>query len=353
MEGKFQLLTRLEDILTTQPKVLFDCQTKLACAALVLAIATQSLFATLALAKTLTPYEQGLQAYNGKNFAQASQLFSKSTTQADAKAINWLYLGHSYMGMGDRARSIAAYRQIVDRFPGSAESNLAVQCIVRLDPSQARTLPAAATPVSAAPVANSAAPLINRITVVPPIQNHPAVSRAAVDAVRTAVGRLPSTIYRLLDTKGATITLAPNITDKWPKAGDDVKPGVKDGTLGEEPGRTYGHDVHVYEREKVRGTNELKEARSTGEMVRVLYHELGHAVDDSLALPSNDPTFKAELQADINNMSSEEKEDVSYYTVPMECFSECAGSLMGGSGYDANAKYFPRAKTWVRRKLGL
>ncbi len=37
----------------------------------------------------------------------------------------------------------------------------------------------------------------------------------------------------------------------------------------------------------------------------------------------------------------------------MECFSECAGSLMGGSGYDANAKYFPRAKAWVRRKLGI
>lgn len=304
-------------------------------------------------AKTLTDYEQGLQAYNSKNFAQASKLFATTTARADAKPINWLYLGHSYMGMGDRARSLSAYRTIIDKFPGTAESALAAQCIVRLDPSQARTLPAAAAPTNAAPAAGTATSLINRITVIPPVQNHPPVSRAAIDAVRTAVGRLPSNIYRLLDSKGATITLAPNIMDKWPKAGDDAKPGVKDGTLGEEPGRTYGHDVHVYEREKVRGTSELKEARSSAEMVRVLYHELGHAVDDSLALPSNDPTFRAELQADISNMSSEEKEEVSYYTVPMECFSECAGSLMGGSGYDSNARYFPRAKTWVRRKLSL
>lgn len=304
-------------------------------------------------AKTLTEYEQGLQAYNSKNFAQSSKLFASTTARADARPINWLYLGHSYMGMGDRARSLSAYRTIIDKFPGTAEAALAAQCIVRLDPTQARTMPATTAPASASPAAGTATSLLNRITVVPPVQNHPPVSRSAIDAVRTAVGRLPSNIYRLLDSKGATITLAPNIMDKWPKAGDEAKPGVKDGTLGEEPGRTYGHDVHVYEREKVRGTSELKEARSSAEMVRVLYHELGHAVDDSLALPSNDPTFRAELQADINNMSSEEKEEVSYYTVPMECFSECAGSLMGGSGYDSNARYFPRAKTWVRRKLSL
>lgn len=127
-----------------------------------------------------------------------------------------------------------------------------------------------ATQPGAAPQAAEGQTLSNRIAIIPPKSSHPPVNPAVLPAVRTALSQLPGSIYRLLDEKGATVTIAPNIEDKWPGSGDCAKPDVADGTLGEEPGRTYGRDVHIYEREKVRGSNDLKEARAVSEMIRVL-----------------------------------------------------------------------------------
>lgn len=240
--------------------------------------------------------------------------------------------------------------QVAYRFPGAGESNDVAEWLLQLK-QQVQSSGSTVSPVLA-PAANSNTKhLRDRIAVVPPLLDHPPVSPITVEAVRRAIDKLPAPIYDLLDKSGATITLAPNIIDKWPDAGDLAKPFVQDQTLGEEPGRTYGRDLYLYEREKVRGSTQLKEAQSPEFVVSILYQLLGHALDDVLGLPSNDPAFREALANDKENMTSAERESLSYFLVPMECFAECAGSAIGGR--KGTARHFPQASAWVRRKLSL
>lgn len=299
-------------------------------------------------AKSGGPDEQGVKAYTAKDFKRAAEIFGKITASGSASAIDWLYLGHSYLGMGDRVRSMSAYRTIKQKYPASQEAVLAEQYLTRLEPTRSPTL----SKVAAMPASNNG--FMDRVYIIPPLNNHPPVSRTTYDAVRSAISRLPKKIYHLLDDTSTTVYLAPNIIDKWPKAGDDPKPDMPNVTLGEEPGRTYGREIYLYEREKERGTTNLKEARTTAFIVRILYQQLGHSIDDVLKQPSTDPAFRAALAADIENMSNQEKRGLAYFCVPMECFAECTGSLIGDpSGEENNSKYFPQAKAWVRRKLGI
>jgi len=303
----------------------------------------------IALAETLTSYSLGIKAYQDKKYLIAVEMF-KAALHQNNNALTWLYLAHAYSGAGDKKQAITTYQNITRVFAGTAEANLASQCLTQLQDKS--NSPPQSMPGNGMAMASKVG-LLERITVYPPRSGHPAVSAATVSAVKTAVSRLPPAILKILDKAGATITIAPNIEDKWPGSGEEPKPWEPDVTLGEEGGRTYGHNIHIYERAKERGSNRLKEMRSTVEVVRHLHHELGHAIDSSLDNPSSDPRFQAEMQADLASLNNSERMRVAPYQDPGECFSEVTGCLLSGQNGDIAADSFPHARAWIRRKLNL
>ncbi len=316
------------------------------------------LLALAALAAGPTDYDVGVKAYQARNFKLAAQSFQKAVAGGKAPALTWLYLGHAYSGDKDSVHAIAAYRYVADAFPASPEAQLAIQCMLKLDPRLGVKYQTTPPPITQGAAAASSAvegkkALIDRIVVVPPAAGHPAVSRATVETVRTVVSKLPRHMYQYLSDGGATINLAPNIEDKWPGSGDGIKPTDTSSTMGEEPGRTYGHDVHIYEREKVRGQNVLKEAREQKEIARICYHELGHAVDAVSGEISKTPQFAAVLNDDLSRMTDEVKSAGAYYTAPGEAFAETTGVLMGSPDGNAIVEHMPKTKQFIKDKFHL
>jgi tetratricopeptide (TPR) repeat protein len=318
---------------------------------------------TSALASAETDYAQGLAAYNSKNYRTAAAYLQRAADVGLSTPALWMYLGHAYTGIGDRPHAAKAYTSLIDNFRGGPEAAQAMQYLQRLDPVAAKkastgpTIPGAIAPGVAANTPTAArTPFKDRLIIVPPIAGHPAVSQAMQAAIKTAMQKLPTHIYKILDDGGATVNLAPNIEDKWPGSSDMDKPRGDGTNLGEEPGRTYDHDCYIYERKKLRGAgNELGEARPLRDIVACFYHELGHAIDDCSGKLSEDPKLKAQFQLDIDNMPSSVSSTISYYTIASEGLPEVIAGLLGADGHSTAAcmEAMPRTKYWLKQKLKL
>lgn len=317
-----------------------------------------------ALASADSDYAQGLAAYKSKNYRVAAAYLQRAVNVGLSTPAIWMYLGHAYTGVGDRPHAVQAYAALIDNFRGSAEAAQAMQYLTRLDPMAARKAAAgpAALPSAAAPgptTANSPAvtrtPFKDRLIIVPPLAGHPAVSPGMQAAVKTAMQKLPPHIYKILDDGGATINLAPNIEDRWPGSGDGEKPRGEGTTMGEEPGRTYDHDCYIYERKKLKGSNELGEPRPLKDIIAIFYHELGHAIDDCGGKLSEDPKLRAQFQLDLDNMPASVSSTISYYTIVSEGLPEVIAGLLGSEGHSTAAcmEALPRTKYWIKQKLKL
>lgn len=312
-------------------------------------------------------FEAGLNAYKARDFKGAVTAFQKCTQSGQNSASLWLYLGHSYFGAGDSAHALQAYRYLADRYPKTAEAQVAIQYLGKLDPRAAAKYQNAAVAAPTASPAGGAAPaaaagkavgLIDRIVIIPPRNGHPPVSQQMISTVQEICRQIPRNMYQLLSKGGATINLGPNIDDKWPGSGEQIKPNEADTTLGEEPGRTYGHDVHIYERKKARGDNSLLDARPQSEISRITYHELGHAIDDisgpspGTAL-SGTPAFRNLLQLDLSNVSDADRSHYSYYTEPGEACAESVAALMGSPSPSPIVAEYPKLRQFLKEKLKL
>jgi hypothetical protein len=316
------------------------------------------LFCLTAGAASATPdedYARGLAAYKSGNYKAAAQSFHQAVTGGKNTAAAWLYLGHAYSATNDRNRAAQVYRSLSSKFPGTPESQLALRSLQKIAPPAA--VAASVTPAvpGAAPVANPIK-FKDRITLYPPKFGHQPVSSSTAATVRAVVDQLPPKIMKILDDGGATITIAPNIIDKWPGSGDGMKPGSSTVTMGEEGGRTYGHDVHVYERKQVRGSTDLLDIRSQSEIRHTTMHEIGHAVDDCSGPLSSDPTFKSMLKLDIDNMPEDVQSHIRYYLDPGEACAENVKGLIGGSDDSDTVmvmQNMPRLHRYIKQKLKL
>jgi len=280
-------------------------------------------------------------------------------SDSGASPLAWLYLGHSYAATNDKARAISVYRSLVAKFPKSPEAAHAQYALRKITPLVAAPVatPKENNPETAqeATHAEKKTKFIDRLTCYPPKFGHQAVSNGTLTAAREVIRSLPSQILTILDNNNATFTLAPNIIDKWPGSGDGMKPGSSTTTMGEEVGRTYGRDIHVYERAQVRGTTELKEIRSAHEIKVTSMHEIGHAVDDCLGPLSKDSNFAAMLKLDVNDMPDDVRNQLNYYMDPGEACAETIAGLIGKNDNDAQSvsQYMPRVKRLVKAKLKL
>jgi tetratricopeptide (TPR) repeat protein len=309
-------------------------------------------------------FKSGITAYKRGDYKTAAENFHKAVTGGMDTAAAWLYLGHAYMGSGDRARASQIYRTLSQKFPGTNEARIAAQCLQKLPPPAAPATagaapgatPATATGAKPAEIAGKKTTLIDRITLYPPKFGHTPVSQTTAETVKAVVHGLPRHILKILDDCGATITIAPNIIDKWPGSGDGLKPGKSDMTMGEEPGRTYGHDVHLYEREQIRGTTNLKEVRPQSEIHHMALHEIGHAIDDCSGVLSNDSTFKAMLKLDLSEITDDVRSKIEYYTQPGEACAETINGLLGGTDEATCAlvlQSLPRTTRFLKERLHL
>jgi len=320
----------------------------------ILALASCST-ADVAAASTDANYTDGLAAYKKADYKSAARYFHAAATGPNSSASAWLYLGHSYAGSSDRARAVQVYRSMIAKYRGTPEAQIAASSLSKLAPAAAAATPAAAAATPGAPAATAQKTLLDRITLYPPKFGHQPISTQTADTVREVVRALPAGIKKILDENGATITIAPNIIDKWPGSGDGLKPGASDTTMGEEGGRTYGRDVHVYEREQIRGTNNLKDIRPQVEIKSTTQHELGHAVDDCMGL-SIDNTYKGYIKLDLADMPGDVSNKLSYFHTPGEACAEMIAGLCFGPEDDDGQRalvlqYFPRVKRFIKDKL--
>lgn len=204
-------------------------------------------------------------------------------------------------------------------------------------------------------------PLMSRIRVIPPKFGHAPVREETIATAREVLRRLPTKIYKLLEDGGATVNLAPNIEDNWPGSGDGQRPGSYDMTMGEEGGRCYGRDAWIYESEKVRGSQKLKPPRSQDEIRSGLYQILGHAINDSMGVITNNAELTKLYSEDVKKMpyfgrlAYEEERLANDHDMRALGCSEIIGVLI--SGKDDHmfpiTKAFPRTTAYLKKELAL
>ena len=331
------------------------------CLSLSFACAGSDLFTCSALASGDSDFEAGIAQYKKGSYKAAAEHFHNAVTGGKDTAATWLYLGHAYLGGGDRARATQVYTTLSKKFPGTVEARIAGQCLQKLAPPGSNAATATATATAKEPGAKPADAakknsLIDRITLYTPKFGHAPISETTAATVKAVVQALPAHIVKILDDCGATITIAPNIIDKWPGSGDGMKPGSVDTTMGEEPGRTYGHDVHIYERMQVRGSTDLKDIRPQSEIRHTTFHEIGHAIDDCGGPISKESAFKSLLKLDVSDMPDDVRSKVDYFTQPGEACAETLAGLLGGSDdYTCSLvlQYLPRTKRLLKERFHL
>jgi len=330
-------------------------------------------------------YARGVAAYLKRDYKTAGDLFWQSITDGNPSAVVWLYKAHSDAGMGNVEEAHKKYESVVSIFKGTEEAKVAAAYIKLLDSKRWNPAPAKPTtpdtkvvatatsvsaqapappkPVTPPPVAGSpnAANLISRIVVIPPTGNHVKVSGPTVATVKAAIEALPRPILKTLDEGGVKINIGPNIIDKWPDSIKIPKPPETELTLAEEPGRTYGRDIYIYERAVVApGVTALGDARSQTDIRSNFLHEVGHALDDCTGVYSKNSDLQRQYHMDCDAMTEENKAFLCYFLQvgdggPAEACAETVMVLLGGThNYtDLFNKCFPRTRLWVKSKLSL
>jgi len=317
-------------------------------------------------------YAQAVAAYQQKDYAKSSGLFWKSITDGNGNASAWFYLAHSKAGEGKLKEARDGYQQVVNIYKGTPEAAASVEFIKRLDAHTWNPGPPAGAaktetaPGKTAPVVTSVPASVGfryRIEIIPPRDGHPAVSGQTVALIQRVIDGLPRSVYRVLDQKGARVFLGPNIIDKWPDCLNDPKPGAPGETLPEEPGRTYGRDVYIYERKVVsRGSRELAEPYPADDIKAYFLHEIGHALDDCLGGYSKDPALKIQYKMDCDSLGEDQRESMTYFLQgnggdagAAEACAESVMIMLGGSKRNSEnvSRAFRRTSSWVRNKLGI
>ncbi|MGE3554081.1 MAG: tetratricopeptide repeat protein [Candidatus Obscuribacterales bacterium] len=200
----------------------------------------------------------------------------------------------------------------------------------------------------------------DRLVVVEPVLDHPPVRQITISTVKNLMSSLPANIYTVLSQGGATVNLAPNITDRWPEM-LDTQMSAESAHLADAAARTYDHDIYIYERPIVPGSKRLSDEPFTMEGVtNVFYHELGHALDDCSGLYSGSDEVLRIHRSDVAKMTVETRKALEYYTQDgpkgaSEACAEVFAGLMGARGKDTEdvANNFPALRQWMSKRWRL
>ncbi len=298
-------------------------------------------------------YSAGVMDYQKRFYRSAAQHFKASVDkdpQAKSHCLRRLYLAHSYAALRELDKAIPLYQDLINNCFGSPEAKLAKECMERLQPSAK---------------INLGKGLMNRITILAPIESrgiakHPPVSGQFVALIKSTVQRFPPAIYSALDQSNCTITIGPNIVDKWPDCGDELAPGKKT-KLSEDVGRTYGMDVYFWERPLVDGPGGKKMLGPAFDSALVrewVYTLMGHVVCEIDGV-NEDPLLIDAYKKDCEGIPEFERDDPSvvFYTTqkqmgPGEVAAGVLEELLSQKK-GRTMELFPRSTVWVRKKFKL
>ena len=183
------------------------------------------------------------------------------------------------------------------------------------------------------------------------------MTKTSESAISSALRRLPTHIYKKLEAGGVTVTVAPNIIDKWPDMvkNDTLDKAARD--LASEKGRCYGRDVHVWQNDIARNSLAVAAARSTDAMVDTLFHELGHAFDECSGRYSSSSEVLEMHDQDVQDMPAAVRNKLNYYTQygakgSAEACAELFSAVLGSRSNDATmcTNYFKRLRRFIEKK---
>lgn len=201
------------------------------------------------------------------------------------------------------------------------------------------------------------AKLIDRIYVTPPKMGHSPVRKETVQAAKDAVNSLSPFLRNKLDEYGASISISPNLIDKWPDAVNTLPEDSPVLNLAEQPGRIYAKEMNVYERAKLRGSTKLGDVRPPNEIKHTTLNQCVQVYDDMTGF-----TKEKELREIYNKekkaIKGEDRKKLATFLKnddwgPRETCAETGASLMGGGDEYTEGLYkcFPKTKEWLKKRL--
>ncbi len=202
---------------------------------------------------------------------------------------------------------------------------------------------------------------MQRITVLDPKFNHSRVSSEFIGMIKSTVSSLPGDLYKIIDQGGCTITVASNITDKWPDAYNESAPGKEYMKLSQDFGRTYGVDIYMYERPMLIGEKrELGKPHDIEQSRKTFVTQLGHVVCECAHI-NDDKDFLAEYQKDVEEIPADAKKNnrsVYFYLSqekmgPGELAANALQNYIQHDMDDEITGYFKRSYEWIRKRFKL
>lgn len=315
-----------------------------------------------ALAGGETELKQGIALYKAKRYKEAARVLEKALASGCGSADCYLYLAKSHYGSGNIEMAAKRFRDAEEAFKGLPASTYATKMLARIDPHNTTVKKKAATP---APVAKRAKTgpvytgLAARISVTPPHFGHKPVSKETISAIAQAVNKLPPHLKKRLEDSGASISVSPNMIDKWPDSIRDLPENTPTLNLAEVPGRIYGKEMNIYERAKVRGSTSLKPARPPSMMRHTVLNESVQILDDLMNI-SKDPGLRKVYEQDKSRIPDSTRVKLATFLKdddwgPRETCAELGAALLGGGDeFTADLyRYFPNTKAWLIKKLGI
>jgi len=308
-------------------------------------------------------FDAGMAAYKASDYKGALAHFSRSIERGNRTAPVYLFSGFTFAALKQPQRAYQTYQIVTTSFKGSPEAKAAAELMEQLRPQLPQTSTAlrpTATPAATTQsVAAATIGLMSRIIVTAPMFNHPAVSKASIQAAQQAIAALPQPLRARLDASNARVTISPNMIDRWPDSLKDLPESDPTPTLAELPGRIYDQDMSVYERAKVRGSTALKEARPPAYIRLQVANMCFQLLDDMMTI-SKDPALREVWESDKAAVPPSLEPKLATFMKsddwgPRETCSELFGSMMGGSDENTDSlyRYFPRTKKWLVAKLGI
>lgn len=200
--------------------------------------------------------------------------------------------------------------------------------------------------------------LWERVSIVYPRFNHPRVSDNTLRIVRTTLKNLPAHIYKVLNEGGATVYVGTNPLDQFPDSLKVVHP-VDKHPFCNEPGRTYGKKMYIWERALANpGHKEVGGVRTDKDIRLATLMQCAHALDHCLEGLSKNKSYLTMYKQDIESMSPGLRAELSLFTsarpdAPMETFGEILLLLTGAKTplMEKIRTGFPRSRMWVNSTI--
>lgn len=320
-------------------------------------------------------FDGAVKLYEQHQYKQALPLFMQYLKANPRSPVAYLYIANSYYGLQQVAPAKQTYQMLIQYFPYSSEAVSAKAFLSRLQPgpqTKAGDHETSQTDVNSVPV--SRARKGTRITgddagseiamrIVRPLQDHPSVSEDLISAVRNRLDNYPKSVKRLLAQNKVAVVVTPTLIDNNPELKNQEARGYDGHSYKLCPGMFDGRSIFLCEHTLDETTEVVHDAFPVSQVLIVLNHECGHAIDSSLGLLSEKEEFKHIYL--LHSASAQRKDasvsrELAYYLQKSdagqsECFAELVGIILGTQN-DTSEKMrsaFPQTLKFLKAKLGV